>query len=378
MLCHLLLVLFALALTAVPCASSESHVPEGTGVAGAIPVAVYLVGEPATLNQTLCSLADNVLRPLGQQGFTASIFIYARWNPTVDQYDLLNAALPGMQIVSVVSNYTPSIPTQCANDLSHQFNDAVENSRKHLLRLHDLEGIDDTRRRFEVETGVRFQWVVLLRPDVTYIDPIPDLRTLSTSHIHVPVWHPFGSLQEGVAIMSRSLTAHFFGMYADLCVLGMSRAIPAEVQNVEGLYRWLLHFYLVPINAIRNFFFIRTRPYRTAYGHFAPQDILALGPERCDRAVRYRCFLFTPETTLTSPFHAPFPQFAAHLASQCWRARQPDAQHSELVEKYIEQLTGQSPSTSVAVHATHWHNYFLVEKALQVFWAFAGAYGGSA
>eukprot|EP00667_Euglena_gracilis_P007791 EG_transcript_7880 len=343
--------------------------------AGAVPVAVYLVGEPATLNQTLCSLADNVLRPLGQQGFTASIFTYARWNPTVDQYDLLNAALPGVQIVRSVSNNTPQIPTRCVDDLSHRFHTEPERTQELLFRLHDMEGIDDTRRRFEVETGVQFQWVVLLRPDLTYIDQIPDLRKLSTSHIHVPVWHPFGSLQEGVAIMSRSLTAHYFGVYTDLCVLGMTRTIPVEVQTVERLYRWLLHFYLVPISALRNFFFIRTRPYRTAYGHFASQDVLALGPDRCDRALRYRCFLATAGTTLTSPSHATFPHVAARLASQCWRATYPDARHAARMEKYIQQLTGRA-EPSGAVHTVHWYDSSLGGKALQVFWSFAKTSGG--
>eukprot|EP00668_Euglena_longa_P010316 GGOE01012498.1.p1 GENE.GGOE01012498.1~~GGOE01012498.1.p1 ORF type:complete len:384 (-),score=90.22 GGOE01012498.1:2006-3157(-) len=362
---RLAVLLFALSFEAFPC----------TGAGKGTPVAVYLVGEPWTLNQTLCSLADHILQPLAQQGFSASIFTYARRHPTVGQYDLLATALPGVQIISSISNSTPTIPSRCVEDLSHRFQGEPERSRDLLLRMHDMETIDGLRRRHEAETGVQFQWVLLLRPDVTYIDPIPNLHALSTSHIHVPVSHPFGSMQEGVAIISRSLTAHYFGVYTDLCILDMVRTIPVEVQNVERLYRWLLHFYLIPISAIRNFFFIRTRAHRTNYGHFASQDVMALGPDRCDRALRYRCFLpAAGGKMLASPSHAAFPHVAARLASQCWRATPSNARRTALLEKYIEQLTGQT-TPYLAVRSMRWYDSSLGGKALQVFWSFARSSG---
>jgi hypothetical protein len=35
---------------------------------------------------------------------------------------------------------------------------------------------------------VQFRWVVNVRPDVVYVNPLPDLRLLDPAHVYVPSW----------------------------------------------------------------------------------------------------------------------------------------------------------------------------------------------
>eukprot|EP00668_Euglena_longa_P032054 GGOE01041338.1.p1 GENE.GGOE01041338.1~~GGOE01041338.1.p1 ORF type:complete len:357 (-),score=82.21 GGOE01041338.1:191-1261(-) len=279
-----------------------------------IRVSLYLVGHPRTLNSTLCSLLDMVVKPLLASKCHLTIFTYTARSPGTEQYDAL-AALPNVQVVTHLVNHLPRLPAPCVVDLNSRICLVHGAYNEELLEhFRRLEGVDLLRAAYEEMTGVRFDWVLFARPDVTFVDRLPPIHTFSPHHVHVPIWHSSGGINDRFALVPRAFSARFFRMFHALCAEGLGRRLPKQVVNPEMLYRWYLEEAHIPIAVVRNFFFVRTRMERTPFGKFHGRDLSLLDSTRCLRAFKYRhCWASTvsprpaagPETPLTpSDVHA--------------------------------------------------------------------------
>eukprot|EP00667_Euglena_gracilis_P009317 EG_transcript_9454 len=144
-------------------------------------VAVYFVGEPRTLNGTLCSILDNIVQPLLAEKCRLAFFVYTPLGPGVEQYDLLAAVLK-VPVVTRVVPRPPRPPPACVANLDRRVRLLNARYNEELLgHIRDMEAVDRERLAYEREHNVQFEWVVFARPDVTYVDPLPPLHSLSPS-----------------------------------------------------------------------------------------------------------------------------------------------------------------------------------------------------
>jgi len=76
-------------------------------------VAVYIIGEPRTLNYTIGSIVRHVLHPLRQARCNVTIFVQTYRCPTVAQYGLLRRET-NLPVVITTRKEAPSIDMPCA------------------------------------------------------------------------------------------------------------------------------------------------------------------------------------------------------------------------------------------------------------------------
>eukprot|EP00667_Euglena_gracilis_P015371 EG_transcript_15989 len=256
-------------------------------------LALYFVGPPRTLNTTLCSLLDNVVHPLLAQRCRLTFFVYTPNVSGVEQYDLLQA-VPGVQVVMRVINDPPSPSASCTDRLKasgrlHHYLHPHYNEEL-LAHIRDMEAVDRERLAFEAAQHVRFDRVVFLRPDVTYVSPLPRLGSLSPARIYVPSWLMWGGINDRFAVVPRQYTEPYFHLYTALCEKGAVQQLPRMARmNPEWIYQWHLNRSRVPLGLVAHFFFIRTRAYFTPFENLMPCDLSVVSGMQCRLAFQYRC-----------------------------------------------------------------------------------------
>eukprot|EP00667_Euglena_gracilis_P012983 EG_transcript_13345 len=336
----------------------------GEGAAGVVSangtrVALYLVGPPRTLNATLCSLLDNVVRPLLAERCRLTVFIYTPRSPDTEQYDAV-AAIPDVEVVMHSVTNPPRPPAPCMADLNARIRLVHGAYNAELLdRFRSREGVDLLRVVHEAVTGVRYDWVLLARPDVTFVDRLPPISTLSPQHVHVPIWHNSGGVNDRFAVVPRNLTTRFFRLFRALCTEGLARQIPKQVVNPETLYRWYLEDAKVPIALLRNFFFVRTRMEHTSFGQLHGRDLALLDATRCVRAFKYRrCWLTqTAQRGLVARVNASTPHALQVAKALCNKFQRSAIREASAAERYAVALSQKQQvqlNTSAALQAgTH-------------------------
>eukprot|EP00667_Euglena_gracilis_P012269 EG_transcript_12589 len=280
----LLLTLLSLPILVANGGPSKSPGPE---------VALYFVGPPRTLNTTLCSLLDNVVHPLLAQRCRLTFFVYTPNAPTVEQYDLL-AAVPGVRAVRRVVDHPDPPPAGCVGRLNGRgrlhLNLFQRYNEELVAHIRDMEAVDRERLAFETEERVRFDWVLFVRPDVTYVSLLPRLEALPPTRLYVPPWLAWNGINDRFAIVPRQYTASYFHLYTALCVQGAVDQLPFNPRlNPEWIYLWHLNRSGVPLGPVPDFFFVRTRTYFTPYENLIPCDLSILGSNHCLLAFQYRC-----------------------------------------------------------------------------------------
>eukprot|EP00667_Euglena_gracilis_P007309 EG_transcript_7384 len=274
-----------LGLTLVFCSTTAPPLPATDD----LQVALYFVGEPRTLNATICSILDNIVRPLLASKCRLTFFVYTPRSPGVEQYDLLAAVLRVPVVLRVVDR-PPLPPPACVEQLDRRVHVVHRGYNAELLaHIRDMEAVDQERRAYERDHSIQFQWVVFARPDVTYVDPLPPLRRLSPSQLYIPAWGDFGGINDRFAIVPRLYTTPYFHLYSALCAEGPAKSVPFSAKNPERIYRWQLNREHVPLAVIHNFYFVRTRTFQTSHGHFSERDLSLLVFSRCLSAYQYRC-----------------------------------------------------------------------------------------
>jgi len=226
-------------------------------------VAVYLVGEPRTLNYTAPSLTKHVFQPLQSAGYNLTLFVQTYRCPTVKQYDLLAAASQYPTLITLAPHapHAGDVSLECAKGLAPRLVTSIPGvlyARELLGRYHNRWQCDLRRREYEAAHGLRFQWIVWLRPDVVYFEPLPVAQLFHPAAVTVPDWHPSGGINDRFAALPRTLATDLFGLYPFLCAFNMS-LIGQWVGNSEMLHKWYLDASDVRIRLLRNFHFLRLR-----------------------------------------------------------------------------------------------------------------------
>ena len=101
-----------------------------------------------------------------------------------------------------------------------------------MSQIYYRQRVEQLRLEHEMLTGIRFEWIILLRPDTTYTDALPELDKLDSNKIHIVPWQPWGGINDRFGIFPRAFTSVYFNLYQDLCFKGLAKALPL-VQNIE-------------------------------------------------------------------------------------------------------------------------------------------------
>jgi hypothetical protein len=207
-----------------------------------------------------------VFQPLRQARCNVTIFVQTYRCPTVAQYDLLYRRT-NLTVVITTLETPPSIDRQCAKRLAPRLRSLkmaiplLDYTQEFLGRLYNRWRCDLRRREYEAAHVVRFQWIVWLRPDVVYLDPLlidHPIHTSKTDSVAIPVWQPWGGRNDRFAIVPRSLASQYFGMFPFLCSFDPAR-ISHGVLNPESLYAWYLDTHDLTVKPLYSFRFLRLR-----------------------------------------------------------------------------------------------------------------------
>jgi len=228
-------------------------------------IAVYIIGEPRTLNYTIGSMVRNVLEPLRQARGNVTIFIQTYRCPTLTQYGLLRQAT-NLTVVMTTLKTFPYIDVECAKRVKphlHTLNMAMpllDYVRELLGRYYNRWQCDLRRREYEVAHAVRFEWIIWLRPDVVYVDSLPVGIAFQKDAVTLPGWHVWGGTNDRFAVVPRKLASQYFSMFPFLCAFNPAHMVaPYPLGNPERLQKWYLDVQDLPIHSISTFRFLRLR-----------------------------------------------------------------------------------------------------------------------
>ena len=221
-------------------------------------VALYFTGEPRTLNYTLCSIVRHIAQPLQAQNLTAVAFVYTYNHTTQSQYALLST-IPNLNVVLHQEPLRHVPPGPCVRKMAARIPLSAHYNAEMLSQFYERWQVNTMRQQYEREHGVRFAWVLMLRPDVVYLDPLPELANVSQDHVSVLDWHDSdgNGVNDRFAILPRRLADVYFDLYPTLC--SSSRPIAPSVWNCETLYRWYLDLSSIPRTHLAAFYFMRVR-----------------------------------------------------------------------------------------------------------------------
>ena len=227
-------------------------------------VAIILAGGARSLNYTICSLGDQVLKPLLRQSPSVHVFVHSPsrqsdWGP------LLTATATALNIQVHFQRASLVVPPKCQKLVRQRMGSFWEASPGRappdelLSILAHRHEANLMRRRHEKTNRMTFQWVIFLRADVLFMNALPAMQTWHPSAITVVPWQSWRGMNDRFALMPRALADAYFGLYPFLCLQDGASTLP-RVLNQEGLHLWyLLLLRRVQLQFLDPFYFVRYR-----------------------------------------------------------------------------------------------------------------------
>eukprot|EP00668_Euglena_longa_P003237 GGOE01003786.1.p1 GENE.GGOE01003786.1~~GGOE01003786.1.p1 ORF type:complete len:369 (-),score=99.74 GGOE01003786.1:283-1389(-) len=226
--------------------------------------AVLLTGQARSFNRTACSFHTNVVRPLRALNYDVHVFAVAPEDELAPQLQLLHrmpqvhahiTILPAMDFPASCTEYT----------MAHYHQPSLHWWGRKRYTYVFLEQVflkwkaEELRKAYERRTGQRFEWVVWLRPDVLYADPLPPLDRLNASQLWVPRWgSDFKGINDRALIAPAALSSLYLDLYKGLCIdnLPFPHNFPSE-----RIHRWFVRQGRAPdsLNFLDDFRFMRLR-----------------------------------------------------------------------------------------------------------------------
>uniref|UniRef100_A0A7S1N294 Uncharacterized protein n=1 Tax=Eutreptiella gymnastica TaxID=73025 RepID=A0A7S1N294_9EUGL len=248
-------------------------------------VALYFTGQARTLNSTVCSMKLEVFRPLMEQGYRLHAFIVAEKDGHEDLFDLL-LNIPGLN-TTLVALERPASPEDCQQQFLMRFAKQLRMLGKAYVpelisQLYYRQQVDKLRLDHETKWNLSFEWILLMRPDLTYTDSIADLRIIDRRKVYIVPWQPWHGINDRFGIFPREHTQAYFHLYTQMCEDGLSKELPS-LGNIESVYKWAMDRACIPLENIPEFYFIRTRV--MGYGLHIP-DLRTAGGLRCLKATK--------------------------------------------------------------------------------------------
>jgi hypothetical protein len=148
--------------------------------------AVCVSGQCRSLDRTYANIYEYILSRIG--GY--DLFVY-----TCDDSDARHAALLHPTVLKVVPDSRID-ETGCDQGMIY-FAPGHLRANKHpvqnyLQQLYALKQVHEMRLEYERSSGIRYDWVIRLRPDSWFIRASIDLHTLHNDLVYVPRWGGFG------------------------------------------------------------------------------------------------------------------------------------------------------------------------------------------
>ena len=161
-------------------------------------VGVYISGIMRSLDHTICSIQKYVLEPLRSQGHILYLFAkvekderapFVRMLANLGEFEEAHVRfVPQPHVEDTCAQY-------CANHLHRPTLLAYGNisyCRKRLASDLLAFEVDQLRRKIEMDSGLKLDWVTWLRTDVIFATFIyPRLESLEDTTVYVPNWQMY-------------------------------------------------------------------------------------------------------------------------------------------------------------------------------------------
>jgi hypothetical protein len=86
----------------------------------------------------------------------------------------------------------------------------------YLQQLYGLKMVNRLRVDHEKKNNTTYQWVLRVRLDVLFLNPIPDLDWLDDRYIHVPDFHRFDGINDRFALGSAANMDVYMNKFDDI------------------------------------------------------------------------------------------------------------------------------------------------------------------
>ena len=150
-------------------------------------VAVCLSGRCRGLDRTWRRLQKYVFAPIGRY----DLFMYVP-----DDEDARFASLLHPTVLEIVPD-RPLDEGQLRNGVDCRLKVGLQG---YLQQLYGLKMCDRLRQRYARQHGIRYDAVLRCRPDLLFESPLPDVRALDLTYVHVPDFHMYEGCNDRLAI----------------------------------------------------------------------------------------------------------------------------------------------------------------------------------
>jgi len=281
-----------------------------------ISFAFLMYGQARTLNRTHCSVYENIVKPILDDGKHTSVHFFIRAEADEDawQFEAFAEEIdkrrreeeeekrrrnneygkrgegdpsPPRLRYTLEIETVPEPSEKCVETFSKKYEKRADRIARGTKGSYPRELLTQLMYR-EASSELmyaeksHFDVVVLLRPDVEYGDEIPaDFYTrsssffksdgLQTKTVHAPAWSPFGGVNDRLMVSRVGEAAkHYLSLYSGLCggknnfEEGVVRELPNRRRglNAERIYAWWMKKkggYSVSTKLLANFVFYRAR-----------------------------------------------------------------------------------------------------------------------
>ena len=172
-------------------------------VSGSGKIAVCISGQCRALDRTFRNIRENLLDRLGD----ADIFMYVPDDEFSHLANLLNPA------VLEVERDRPIDERRLVDGKTCRLKAGVQ---AYLQQLFGLKMVNRLREEYERKTGIRYDCIIRCRPDVLYLNPLPDVKSLDLSYLYVPDFHQFDGCNDRFAVGNPQDMDHYFNKLADI------------------------------------------------------------------------------------------------------------------------------------------------------------------
>ncbi len=149
--------------------------------------AVCLTGSCRMLDQTAANIAQQLLSRIGSH----DLFVYV---PDDGHGHKVR------QLAPAALRVVPDHPID-PGDLVHGKNCLIKSGvQAYLQQLNGLKMVNRLRHDYGRTHRITYDCVIRCRPDVWFLEPLPDIRTLDLNYLHVPDFHCFDGLNDRFAV----------------------------------------------------------------------------------------------------------------------------------------------------------------------------------
>ena len=165
--------------------------------------AVCISGRCHSLQYTYLNIRQTILDPLGDY----DLFMYVPADDFSHHARLLNPT------VLKVAADRPIDEGQLVNHENCRFKTGVQ---AYLQQLYALKMCNRLRVRHARRSGTAYDWVVRCRPDLFFLNSLPELSTLDPAYVYLPDFHHFDGCNDRFAIGSSDKMDVYFNKFDDI------------------------------------------------------------------------------------------------------------------------------------------------------------------